>query len=220
VRHWFNALHAAGHTGAKPDWRLWPAAAVPVLWRDRPRHSGTALGFDRRCRRGSGNLCRGEADRRTARCHVCHSAKPKFPGFAEAFRGVMSDTPAQIKRLAPQIMARAVNTHTIAVGERDRDHRSRTVDAGVVDRGGIKTELDHNRCMTNVHQMATYPFIVHFHDETLVLPRAVGLSVDRSCVAARLGCVEAGRARTVVLVRRQGEFAHPRALDLQDPGLW
>ena len=27
VRHWFNIKH----TGAKPDWRLWPAAAVPML---------------------------------------------------------------------------------------------------------------------------------------------------------------------------------------------
>jgi len=43
------------------------------------------------------------------RCHVCHSAKPRFPGFAEAPKGVMFDTPAQIKRLAPQIMAQAVS---------------------------------------------------------------------------------------------------------------
>ena len=50
------------------------------------------------------------------RCHVCHSARPRFPGFAEAPKGVMFDTPAQIKRLAPQIMAQAVKTRTMPLG--------------------------------------------------------------------------------------------------------
>ena len=50
------------------------------------------------------------------RCHVCHSAKPRFPGFAEAPKGVMFDTPAQIQRQAPQILAQAVKTHTMPLG--------------------------------------------------------------------------------------------------------
>jgi uncharacterized membrane protein len=50
------------------------------------------------------------------RCHVCHAAKPQFPGFAEAPKGVMFDTPAQIKRLAPQIMTQAVKTRTMPLG--------------------------------------------------------------------------------------------------------
>jgi uncharacterized membrane protein len=115
VRHWFNTLHAAGHTGAKPDWRLWPAAAVPVL-----------------CAIGLGILGQPAASVADAgappvtfadvrqivdqRCHVCHAAKPKFPGFAEAPKGVMFDTPAQIKRQSPQIMAQAVKTHTMPLG--------------------------------------------------------------------------------------------------------
>jgi uncharacterized membrane protein len=40
------------------------------------------------------------------RCHVCHSAEPPAPGVAGTPKGVMFDTPAQIKRLAPQIMRR------------------------------------------------------------------------------------------------------------------
>ena len=40
----------------------------------------------------------------------------KFPGFAEAPKGVMFDTPAQIKRLAPQIMTQAVKTRTMPLG--------------------------------------------------------------------------------------------------------
>ena len=111
VRHWFNTMH----TGAKPDWRLWPAAAVPVL-------AAVALSI-------VGQPSMPVADAGAApvtfadvkqivdqRCHVCHSAKPQFPGLAEAPKGVMFDTPAQIKLQAPQIMAQAVKTHTMPLG--------------------------------------------------------------------------------------------------------
>src|SRR3984885_8578133 len=111
VRHWFNTMH----TGARPDWRLWPAAAVPIL-------CAIALGM-------LGQPAASVAEAGAApvtfadvkqivdqRCHVCHSARPQFPGFAEAPKGVMFDTPAQIKRLAPQIMAQAVKTLTMPLG--------------------------------------------------------------------------------------------------------
>jgi uncharacterized membrane protein len=115
VRHWSNTLHAAEHTGTKPDWRLWPAAAVPVL---------CAIGLGILGQPSASIADAGAAPVTFAdvkqivdqRCHVCHSAKPRFPGFAEAPKGVMFDTPAQIKRLAPQIMAQAVKTHTMPLG--------------------------------------------------------------------------------------------------------
>jgi uncharacterized membrane protein len=111
VRHWFNTLH----TGARPDWRLWPAAAVPVL-------GAVALSIA-----GQSSTSINEADAAVAtfanvklivdqRCHVCHSARPQFPGFAEAPKGVMFDTPAQIRLNAPQIMVQAVKTHTMPLG--------------------------------------------------------------------------------------------------------
>ena len=111
VRHWFNTMH----TGAKPDWRLWPAAAVPVAL-------AIALGM-----LGQTGTTVADANAPPVlfadvkqivdqRCHVCHAAKPKFPGFAEAPKGVMFDTPAQIKWQAPQIMAQAVKTHTMPLG--------------------------------------------------------------------------------------------------------
>ncbi|HVX57242.1 MAG TPA: hypothetical protein VHA37_05915, partial [Candidatus Saccharimonadales bacterium] len=50
------------------------------------------------------------------RCHVCHATKPQFPGFAEAPKGIMFDTPTEIQKLAPQIMAQAVKTHTMPLG--------------------------------------------------------------------------------------------------------
>ena len=50
------------------------------------------------------------------RCHVCHAAKPKFPGIVEAPKGVMFDTPAQIQKQAQQIMAQAVKTRVMPLG--------------------------------------------------------------------------------------------------------
>jgi uncharacterized membrane protein len=50
------------------------------------------------------------------RCHVCHAARPQFPGFAEAPKGVMFDTPEQIRRQATQILAQAVKTRTMPLG--------------------------------------------------------------------------------------------------------
>lgn len=109
VRHWFNTMH----TGAKPDWRLWPAAAVPVI-------GAIALSL---VGQPSVPLAEGAqasfADIQPIieqRCHVCHAARPQFPGFAEAPKGVMFDTPAQIRKQAPQIMAQAVKTHTMPLG--------------------------------------------------------------------------------------------------------
>jgi uncharacterized membrane protein len=115
VRHWFNTLHAAGPTGAKPDWRLWPAAAVPVLCAIVLSMIGQASMPVADANAAPVNF----ADVKQIvdqRCHVCHAAKPKFPGFVEAPKGVMFDTPAQIKRQAPQIMAQAVKTRTMPLG--------------------------------------------------------------------------------------------------------
>jgi uncharacterized membrane protein len=111
VRHWFNTMH----TGARPDWRLWPAAAVPIV-------CAIVLGVI-----GQGSMPVGDANAAPVtfadvkqivdqRCHVCHAASPKFPGFVEPPKGVMFDTPAQIKRQAPQIMAQAVKTRTMPLG--------------------------------------------------------------------------------------------------------
>jgi uncharacterized membrane protein len=103
------------HTGAKPDWRLWPAAAVPVM-------GAILLSIA-----GQTSSPIADADAAPAtfadvrhivdqRCHVCHAARPQFPGFAEPPKGVMFDTPAQIKRQSQQIMAQAVKTHTMPLG--------------------------------------------------------------------------------------------------------
>jgi uncharacterized membrane protein len=50
------------------------------------------------------------------RCHICHAARPQFPGFAQAPKGIMFDTPAQIRQQASQIMVQTVTTHTMPLG--------------------------------------------------------------------------------------------------------
>jgi uncharacterized membrane protein len=111
VRHWFNTMH----TGARPDWRLWPAAAVPVLG---------AVGLSIAGQSSQPIASADAAAIRFAdvqqivdqRCHVCHAARPQFPGFAQAPKGIMFDTPAQIRQQAAQIMVQAVQTHTMPLG--------------------------------------------------------------------------------------------------------
>lgn len=109
VRHWYNTMH----TGAKPDWRLWPAAAAVML---------VAVGFSLadQISFSTANTppvpfaqVRQIIDQR---CHVCHSVIPTFPGFAEPPKGIMFDTAAQIQRNASQIMVMAVKTHTMPLG--------------------------------------------------------------------------------------------------------
>ena len=115
VRHWFNTLHAGEAIGAKPDWRLWPAAGVPVVCAIGLGMLGRPVGVIA----DAGASAVTFADVRQIvdqRCHVCHSARPKFPGFVEAPKGVMFDTPAQIQQQAPQIMAQAVKTRTMPLG--------------------------------------------------------------------------------------------------------
>jgi uncharacterized membrane protein len=107
VRHYFNTMH----TGAEPDWRLWPAAAVPVmvaalvtLIASYSPPSATAE------KPVSFTEVREIVEQR---CHICHAAHPKFPAFSEPPKGVMFDTPSQIKQYSKQIFAQAVKTHTM-----------------------------------------------------------------------------------------------------------
>ena len=50
------------------------------------------------------------------RCVTCHSAKPTNPAFPQAPLGVRLDEPERIAALAPRILARAVVTETMPLG--------------------------------------------------------------------------------------------------------
>lgn len=100
VRHWFNTKH----TGAKPDWRLWPAAAVPIML----AAVLTLLGQPH-ISAATGTVTFAEVRHIVStRCAVCHAARPTFDGIEEAPKGVMLDTAARIAALAPQIYQQAV----------------------------------------------------------------------------------------------------------------
>jgi uncharacterized membrane protein len=51
-----------------------------------------------------------------ARCVTCHAAKPTNPAFPEPPLGVRLDEPQRIANLAPRILARAVVTETMPLG--------------------------------------------------------------------------------------------------------
>src|SRR3546814_17193093 len=51
-----------------------------------------------------------------SRCTPCHAAKPTFDGIAEAPKGIMLETPEQLKRYAALINQQAVRTETMPPG--------------------------------------------------------------------------------------------------------
>jgi uncharacterized membrane protein len=50
------------------------------------------------------------------RCAVCHSAHPTQPGFSSAPEGVLLDTPQHISANASRVLAQAVQTHAMPLG--------------------------------------------------------------------------------------------------------
>lgn len=51
-----------------------------------------------------------------ARCTACHAARPTFDGITEAPKGVMLETPAQLRRFASLISQQAVRTEAMPPG--------------------------------------------------------------------------------------------------------
>lgn len=109
VRHWFNTKH----TGAKPDWRLWPAAAVPMA----AAAALSILGQPPVAAAAAGAADFAQVRQIVAaRCQTCHAARPTYDGIDQPPKGVMLDTPERIAALAPQIYAQAVQTRAMPLG--------------------------------------------------------------------------------------------------------
>jgi len=105
VRHWFNTKH----TGAKPDWRLWPAAAVPMVLA-----AALTVAGQPKVEAGTGTATFAQVQQIVAaRCQTCHAAKPTFAGIDAPPKGIMLDTPAHIAALAPQVYQQAVVTRVM-----------------------------------------------------------------------------------------------------------
>ena len=108
VRHWFNTKH----TGAKPDWWLWPAAALPILGA-----LALTLAGQPGARAGAARVAFADIQPIIAsRCVVCHAARPSFAGIDEAPKGIMFDQADRIVALAPQIYAQAVQARAMPLG--------------------------------------------------------------------------------------------------------
>ena len=108
VRHWFNGRHAGG----RPDWRLWPAAAVPLLGA-----AALTLFAGPHTAPADGTATFAEVQRIVGeRCQPCHASRPTFAGIDEAPKGVLLDTPTRIATLAPRILTQAVVTRAMPLG--------------------------------------------------------------------------------------------------------
>jgi len=112
IRDYFNASNA-GKTGAALRWQ-WPSAAVLLValialtsWKP----GGEIVVED--------EILTPEAYAIVVtRCLSCHSAKPTDEDFTEAPGGVMFDTPAQLKIHAAKVLAQAVLTDAMPIGNK------------------------------------------------------------------------------------------------------
>jgi uncharacterized membrane protein len=105
VRHFFNLKHSG-----RKEWWLFPAAGlvtvavIAVTLPPRQRVAGNPVAFPQ------------VQQIMQARCQVCHSATPRYPGFDQAPKGVMFDTPAEIATHASQIYSQAVASRAMPLG--------------------------------------------------------------------------------------------------------
>jgi uncharacterized membrane protein len=109
VRHFF-VRHEAGDRIGDILWAPGVAAAglVVALFVTAPRVDPALAGLQ-----GSD----AEVLKITAtHCTMCHAAKPTHDGFAEAPKGVMLTSADLIRRHGPQILAQAVNSNTMPLG--------------------------------------------------------------------------------------------------------
>jgi uncharacterized membrane protein len=105
VRRWFNVRNA----GEVPDWRLWPAAAVPIALAMVLSVLGQADALPTLDPKAP-PVAFAEVDRIiTERCRACH-VLPQAP------QGIVFDTPRDIARLAPKIYLQAVRTRAMPLG--------------------------------------------------------------------------------------------------------
>ena len=110
VRHWFN-MHEAGKRGVEVQWQ-WPlsGALVALLIAFTAWKPGPAVAVpDKVVTADAMAIVH-------TRCAVCHSAHPSNPDFTEAPGGIKFDTAAEVKAMAQKILAQAVNTDAMPLG--------------------------------------------------------------------------------------------------------
>ena len=110
IRHFFNARHA----GKGSPWWTWALAAagmIAIAWLSAAGPPGQQT--------GALDKTPSFADVQNvvfARCSMCHTQQPMWPGIAAAPRGVRLDSPEAIKLHASMIAINAVDSHAMPPG--------------------------------------------------------------------------------------------------------
>jgi uncharacterized membrane protein len=109
VRHFLNR-HDAGDPLAKIAWAL-PVAAVALfaaIWMTAPRVDPAIAGL---------TVSDGEVLNIVGKhCAMCHSSRPSHEGFTAPPKDVILTSPDDVRRNAAQVLAQAVNSDTMPLG--------------------------------------------------------------------------------------------------------
>jgi uncharacterized membrane protein len=133
IRDWFNRYEAGAH-GVEVQWQ-WPVSGAMAIG---------LIAFS--AWKPSGGIEISETVTTPvamaivqARCATCHSVTPTDEGFDQAPGGIMFDNAAQVKALAARIMAQAVRTDAMPLGnltemtDEERAKIGAWIDAGMPD---------------------------------------------------------------------------------------
>jgi uncharacterized membrane protein len=109
IRHFFNTRHKTG----KGPWWTWAAAALglaAIVWLS--AQPATEVGAA-----ASAEVDFAEVENVVlSRCSMCHAAEPLWDGLTVPPKGVVLETPAQIRAHARAIRLQAVQTHAMPPG--------------------------------------------------------------------------------------------------------
>jgi uncharacterized membrane protein len=73
-------------------------------------------------------------------CVMCHAAVPTHPGFTAPPNGAAFDTPAGMARYAPKIRERAVDSHSMPLGDETHITDAERAQLGAWIKAGAKTQ--------------------------------------------------------------------------------
>jgi uncharacterized membrane protein len=116
VRYFFNEEHA----GRKPPWWTWAVAALGfllIIWLSAAGPAGQASAAAAPVATPIVKVSLDDAQAIvTAHCSMCHAKEPGWPGVNVAPKGVLLETPDEIRAHARQIGLQAVWSHAMPPG--------------------------------------------------------------------------------------------------------
>jgi uncharacterized membrane protein len=114
VRHFFNTRHRSGRS----LWWTWAAAAaglLAIVWLSAAPATALPTAGEQAAAGGAADFAEVESIV-LSRCSMCHTAEPLWPGMRVPPKGVVLDSPAEIRRHAGAIRLQAVQTHAMPPG--------------------------------------------------------------------------------------------------------